>query len=108
MGNGVLTLPAQQDAHNLAWKLAAAFTGARAGPAALLASYGAERGPVARANSALSVSNWNEAVRVPAALGLDPRAAALLSSVAHAGACWGSLFCYVRGPGPTGNQPRKS
>ncbi len=44
-----------QDAHNLAWKLAAVLEG-RAG-AALLASYEAERQPVARINTAQSVHN---------------------------------------------------
>jgi len=49
----------------------------RAGPG-LLATYEAERRPVALANTALSVANFRDAVRVPAALGLDPRAANLL------------------------------
>jgi 2-polyprenyl-6-methoxyphenol hydroxylase-like FAD-dependent oxidoreductase len=44
-----------QDAHNLAWKLAAVLEG-RAGEA-LLASYEAERQPVARINTAQSVHN---------------------------------------------------
>lgn len=71
-----------QDAHNLAWKLAAVLSG-RADPA-LLSSYQPERKPVAQANAALSVSNWQEAIRVPQALGLDPRAASLVNSlVAH-------------------------
>ena len=42
----------------------------------------AERKPVALANTALSVSNWKEAIRVPQALGLDPNAANIASSVA--------------------------
>lgn len=72
-----------QDAHNLAWKLAAVLSG-RADPA-LLSSYQPERKPVAQANAALSVSNWQEAIRVPQALGLDPCAASLVNSmVAHA------------------------
>ncbi|KAF6263709.1 FAD binding domain-containing protein [Scenedesmus sp. NREL 46B-D3] len=62
-----------QDAHNLAWKLAA-----------LLSTYPTERRPVAQANAALSVSNWHEAVRVPQALGLDPQAAGLASRLASA------------------------
>jgi hypothetical protein len=40
---------------------------------------------VAEVNCALSVNNWNEAVGVPSQLGLDPRAANLLSAVANAG-----------------------
>jgi hypothetical protein len=59
-----------QDAHNLAWKLAAVVSGA-AGDR-LIDSYEAERRPVALANTALSLANWRQAVRVPQALGLDP------------------------------------
>jgi len=51
-----------QDAHNLAWKLAAVLQG-RA-PAQLLESYEAERKPVAAANTALSMQNWHEALKV--------------------------------------------
>lgn len=51
-----------------------------------------ERLPVAAANAALSESNWKEAVRVPSMLGLDPRAADLLSSVANQSECLGSLL----------------
>lgn len=65
-----------QDAHNLAWKLAAVLEG-RAGEG-LLRSYGAERRPIAQANADLSVANFQDAVRVPQALGLDPRAANFL------------------------------
>lgn len=75
-----------QDAHNLAWKLAAVLKG-RAAAAPLLRSYGAERRPVATANAALSVRNWGAAVRVPGALGLHPRAAEALNAAATAGAC---------------------
>ena len=54
-----------QDAHNLAWKIAAARQGlAPNGGAGLLRSYGAERRPVARANAALSVRNFEETLRV--------------------------------------------
>lgn len=35
---------------------------------------------MALANTALSVSNWQQALKVPAALGLDPRAAKLLQA----------------------------
>lgn len=68
-----------QDAHNLAWKLAAVLTG-RADPA-LLSTYQPERKPVAQANADLSVNNWHEAIRVPQALGLDPAAAGLVNKV---------------------------
>lgn len=68
-----------QDAHNLAWKLAAVLTD-RADPA-LLATYQPERKPVAQANADLSVNNWHEAIRVPQALGLDPGAASLVNKV---------------------------
>jgi len=75
-----------QDAHNLAWKLAAVLRGA-ATPH-LLKTYESERHPVAHANTSLSMRNWGEAVRVPGALGLHPRAAALLSDAAAAGGLW--------------------
>ncbi len=69
-----------QDAHNLAWKLAAVVNGLS--QPQLLASYQAERQPVAQANTDLSVANWYEALKVPQVLGLDPRAANLLYSTA--------------------------
>lgn len=72
-----------QDAHNLAWKLAAVLNGIASGQ--LLASYQAERKPVAQANTDLSVANWHEAVRVPKVLGLDPRAASLLNAAVASG-----------------------
>lgn len=68
-----------QDAHNLAWKLAAVLTD-RADPT-LLSTYQPERRPVAQANASLSVNNWREAIRVPQALGLDPGAASLVNKV---------------------------
>ena len=67
-----------QDAHNLAWKLAAVVQG-QAGED-LLRSYGAERRPIAQANADLSVANFQDAIRIPQALGLDPRAANFLHS----------------------------
>ncbi|DBA95796.1 TPA: hypothetical protein ACH3X1_001346 [Trebouxia sp. C0004] len=72
-----------QDAHNLAWKLAAVLNNT-ASPK-LLNSYQAERKPVAQANTDLSVANWHEAVKVPKVLGLDPRAANLLNAVVGSG-----------------------
>ena len=56
----------------------AATPGAGRAGRGLLATYEAERRPIALANTALSVANFRDAVRVPAALGLDPRAANLL------------------------------
>ena len=55
-------MPLLQDAHNLAWKLAAVVQGHA--PRQLLRSYEAERRPVAQANTALSVANWREAMKV--------------------------------------------
>ena len=67
-----------QDAHNLAWKLAAAALG-RGGAfpdvAKLAASYDAERRPVAIGNARVSVRNFKQVLRVPAAIGLEPAAA---------------------------------
>jgi len=68
-----------QDAHNLAWKLAAVLDGS-ADPA-LLATYQPERRPIAQANADLSVNNWHEAIRIPQALGLDPAAASLVNNL---------------------------
>ena len=51
----------------------------------LLGSYELERRAVALANTALSVSNWEQALRVPKALGLDPQAAALLQAAVQSG-----------------------
>jgi hypothetical protein len=72
-----------QDAHNLAWKLAAVLRGR--GGAALLDTYTAERRPVGLANMELSVGNFNEALRVPRLLGLDYRAANALSGALASG-----------------------
>ena len=55
--------------------------GGQAGPQ-LLGSYGAERRPVALANTRLSVRNWQEATAVPRTLGLDPSAASALQALA--------------------------
>ena len=79
-----------QDAHNLAWKIAAARQGlAPNGGAGLLRSYGAERRPVARANAALSVRNFEETLRVARAAGLaPPSVAAAAAEAARAAAPW--------------------
>ncbi|CAD7703322.1 unnamed protein product [Ostreobium quekettii] len=68
------------DAHNLAWKLAAVLKGVAGED--LLATYEQERKPIAENNAAVSVANWEDAIRVPAALGLDPSSAALLNHFA--------------------------
>ncbi|KAG0583412.1 hypothetical protein KC19_3G134100 [Ceratodon purpureus] len=65
-----------QDAHNLAWKLAAVLK--ERASKTLLSTYEVERQPVAKANTALSVANFNAALAVPAALGLDPSAARIV------------------------------
>ncbi|KAL4573859.1 hypothetical protein LXL04_020679 [Taraxacum kok-saghyz] len=59
-----------QDAHNLAWKLGAVIKGIA--PISLLSSYEMERRPIAVFNTALSIQNFEAAMAVPAALGLDP------------------------------------
>ncbi|CAO2829426.1 unnamed protein product [Amaranthus hypochondriacus] len=62
-----------QDAHNLAWKLAAVVNSIA--PTRLLNTYETERKPIALSNTALSVQNFKAAMEVPAALGLDPTVA---------------------------------
>ncbi|MCE3215455.1 hypothetical protein HAX54_002444 [Datura stramonium] len=62
-----------QDAHNLAWKLASVIKGVS--PISILNSYELERSQIAQFNTALSVQNFKAAMRVPAALGLDPTVA---------------------------------
>jgi 2-polyprenyl-6-methoxyphenol hydroxylase-like FAD-dependent oxidoreductase len=57
-----------QDAHNLAWKLAAVLSGEA--PASLLDSYESERRPVARNNAEQSLRNALRLAEVPAALGV--------------------------------------
>jgi 2,4-dichlorophenol 6-monooxygenase len=59
-----------QDAHNLAWKLAAVQQG-RAG-SDLLESYERERRPVAQRNAEVSLTNALKLMDVPIALGADP------------------------------------
>lgn len=62
-----------QDAHNLAWKLAAIVNGIA--PTRLLSTFETERKPIAIFNTKLSVQNFKAAMEVPAALGLDPTVA---------------------------------
>lgn len=59
-----------QDAHNLAWKIAAFVKGIA--QSSLLETYETERRPIAIFNTSLSVQNFKAAMSVPAALGLDP------------------------------------
>jgi hypothetical protein len=61
-----------QDAHNICWKLAAVHAGI-AGDR-LLASYDAERRPVAHSNARLAVHNYERGLRVAEALGLPSSA----------------------------------
>lgn len=77
-----------QDAHNLAWKLAAVLKGVASH--ALLGSYESERKPIAKANTALSVENFKAAMSIPAALGLDPSNARFVHRQINEGV--GSLF----------------
>ncbi|PWA95209.1 FAD/NAD(P)-binding oxidoreductase family protein [Artemisia annua] len=62
-----------QDAHNLAWKLAAIVKGIA--PMSILPTYEMERRPIALFNTDLSIQNFQAAMAVPAALGLDPTVA---------------------------------
>jgi 2,4-dichlorophenol 6-monooxygenase len=59
-----------QDAHNLAWKLAAVLEGHA--PESLLDTYESERRPVAQTNSEQSLKNAMKLIEVPIALGTDP------------------------------------
>ncbi|MEO8604752.1 MAG: FAD-dependent monooxygenase [bacterium] len=58
-----------QDAHNLAWKLAAVLDGTA--PAALLDTYESERRPVAQYNAEQSLQNAMRLMEVPQALGFS-------------------------------------
>lgn len=69
-----------QDAHNLAWKLAAVHRGLAGDN--LLESYDVERRPVGQANADLSVQNFRETVRVARTLGLDPGLAEVAAGAA--------------------------
>ena len=61
-----------QDAHNLAWKLAAVLNGAA--DASLLETYEAERQPVAARNVQRSTENAMHHIAIGEALGMDPAA----------------------------------
>jgi 2-polyprenyl-6-methoxyphenol hydroxylase-like FAD-dependent oxidoreductase len=60
-----------QDAHNLAWKLAAVLHGSAHG--SLLDTYGTERRPVARENLEQSVHNFEKMNELTLLVGLDSR-----------------------------------
>lgn len=66
-----------QDAHNLAWKLAAAVQDNDE----LLDSYTHERRPIAVANMQLSVQNFYEALKIPKLMGLDYHTAVAVNDV---------------------------
>ena len=74
-----------QDAHNLAWKLAAVEQG-RAAPG-LLDSYERERRPVAQRNAEVSLTNALRLLEVPQALGADPDPDVFRANVAATLAC---------------------
>jgi 2,4-dichlorophenol 6-monooxygenase len=67
-----------QDAHNLAWKLAAVIRG-KAGPA-LLDSYQAERRPIAQRNTDQSVYNLRNMAAIDEALGISALAPVTLAA----------------------------
>ena len=71
-----------QDAHNLAWKLAAVTRGISSPE--LLRTYETERRPVALRNTALSVENFKGVLKIPNALGLPPVAADVLRDAVSA------------------------
>jgi 2-polyprenyl-6-methoxyphenol hydroxylase-like FAD-dependent oxidoreductase len=104
-----------QDAHNLAWKLAVALqmqastgrTGAIGSDmdgdrhqqaSALLASYCAERRPVALGNGALSLFNFDSAMAVPRALGLHPPLADALAAAMQDDGPLGGVYRALRVP----------
>ncbi|VVA92426.1 unnamed protein product [Arabis nemorensis] len=62
-----------QDAHNLAWKIAALVQGSA--KSSIINTYEAERRPIALFNTSLSVQNFRAAMSIPSALGLDPTVA---------------------------------
>lgn len=62
-----------QDAHNLAWKIAALVQGSA--KSSILNTYETERRPIALFNTSLSIQNFRAAMSVPSALGLDPTVA---------------------------------
>ena len=80
-----------QDAHNLAWKLAACVGSLTSESNAesfeydsIAASYDAERRPVAVANARVSVRNFFRVLEIPKAIGLEPAAADALHAAAKA------------------------
>ncbi len=84
-----------QDAHNLAWKLAAVVGGRS--DSALLDSYDAERRPVALANLAVSKDNYLRGLAPPRAVGLDRRLIAAASTALDNSVAEALLPASVRG-----------
>jgi hypothetical protein len=90
-----------QDAHNLAWKLAAVRAGWA--PESLLDSYESERRPVARTNADQSLRNAARLVQVPQALAEpDPSPAQVAAAVANQAEHFDMPglqlgFCYAQG-----------
>ena len=78
-----------QDAHNLAWKLAAVID--KSAPASLLDSYELERKPCSQATLNLSMANYDAVLAISAALGADPAHAKLALKVGGAGGLLGAL-----------------
>lgn len=78
-----------QDAHNLAWKLAAVLRGAA--PTALLDTYEEERRPCSHATLELSMANYDAVLAISAALGADPAHAKLALRVGGSGGLFGVL-----------------
>ena len=100
-----------QDAHNLAWKLAAVEHGIASN--ALLESYEAERKPVAHRNAEVSARNAARLAEVPRALGPDGKGdrAAVRAAIANQAEHFDMLglqlgFHYERGAlVPDGSEP---
>ncbi|XP_031480328.1 uncharacterized protein LOC116250661 [Nymphaea colorata] len=72
-----------QDAHNLAWKIACVMHGFAS--SAILDTYEMERRPIALFNTSLSIENFNDAISVPSALGLNPNIANSVHRVINSG-----------------------
>ncbi|CAN6449050.1 unnamed protein product [Victoria cruziana] len=72
-----------QDAHNLAWKIACVMHGFAS--FSILDTYEMERKPIALFNTALSIENFNDAMSVPSALGLNPNVANSVHRIINSG-----------------------
>eukprot|EP00597_Dinobryon_sp_UTEXLB2267_P003333 CAMPEP_0170060760 /NCGR_PEP_ID=MMETSP0019_2-20121128/2585_1 /TAXON_ID=98059 /ORGANISM="Dinobryon sp., Strain UTEXLB2267" /LENGTH=636 /DNA_ID=CAMNT_0010266427 /DNA_START=95 /DNA_END=2002 /DNA_ORIENTATION=+ len=76
-----------QDAHNIAWKLAAVYH-QQAESRLLSHTYEAERKPVAEANTAASIVNYEQSATSARLLGVDPKLATLVVHAADASMLW--------------------